>query len=241
MIPQFPFFPSQKMSSSRLNNKYNLSLSLLSNTCRSGKINQDEITNNHIQNHTFINDNKQVSKVENHIGRKLEVTEQIIEELIKEIRPIFTTIVNNIKLSGNKGEYILTILDETSNVSENITLECRIIGEKVTDDSLSDLVNDVVQNKCKDKWIFVPLKQLNLQFADDPTCDIRSCWYLTHREYYKEFTGSYRLSYKHLEFFICDRCREYEKYYAVERNYQTIIEIISSKVISELKNRGDIS
>ena len=68
-----------------------------------------------------------------------------------------------------------------------------IINETITDESITDIVNDIVQRVSENSWQFNKRKSYDLKFGDDPPCDIRSCWYLKNREYYKYYTGSHVL------------------------------------------------
>lgn len=118
--------------------------------------------------------------------------------------------------------------------------EIRIINGTITNESITDTVNDIVQRVSESAWQFKKRENYDLNFGDDPPCDIRSCWYLKHREYYKYYTGSNILKYKHLEFVRCDRCKENDISYGVEQSYQTVIQTISSDILNALEKNNHI-
>lgn len=157
----------------------------------------------------------------------------LTQQLLTKIIPILNQVATAIR-STDHDEYRVNIKGES-----DTSYECFVVGGKVTDESLLDLVTDVVQSHMDNYSNFIPLSNLNLRFADDPPCDTRSCWYLNNRDQYKKYTGSYELRYRHQCIMICDKCKEDDLYH-IEKTYQHLIQSISSAILDELRNSGYI-
>ena len=113
--------------------------------------------------------------------------------------------------------------------------DCRIVDGLVDDESLRDLVSDVLCEHVVSLWTFIPIHELELKFGDDPTCDARTCWYLSHRESYSDFSGCFRLSHGHTQINICDECYKLDAY-RIERAYRTILNIFVAEVVRSVKD-----
>jgi len=155
----------------------------------------------------------------------------LIQQLVNQTVPILNQVAVAIR-STDHDEYRINIKDDTDE-----SFECFVVDGKVTDESLSDLITDVVQRYMDSHWNFIPLSNLNLRFADDPLCDTRSCWYLSNRDRYKNYTGSYELIYRHQRLMICDKCKDDESY-RIETPYQHLIQSISTTVSNMLRDQG---
>jgi len=158
--------------------------------------------------------------------------ELLLDHLTKSISSILAAISQDIVRKKRKGEHKLyvTVDDETS-------FEYYVIDGKVTNDSLNDLISDLIQKSINQRWIFRPLAAFDLKFGDDPPCDVRNCWYLNNRDNYKNYPGSYEFGYRHQVFIVCDRCKE-ERTHCLSNHYQSIINAISSELRKRLNDIG---